>query len=267
MSDIFEEPAAEEPQQEVEQEGAPQETETTADTVEVKQDSTVPTAALNESRAQLRQTQSELQSLKNQFAQFEQLKQELEEHRQQAQQSQQDVEFNADPLGTMQQQLKSLHEKFEQTTTSQQQTQEQQLQQQQQFQAVASQVADFKKSNPQYDDALNYVMDARRKELAIMGVAESQMQQAIDAEAQALAESALRNGQNPAELVWNMAQVRGFVAKKSEEKVDQIQKGQKSASTLSDTSGSPNDDLSLSEIDKMTDEQFDKYWEENMKVH
>lgn len=227
--------------------------------------STVPLEALNESRAQLRQTQTELNSLREQMQQFERLRGELDEYRQRQTQSTEEQEFNADPLGSMQKQLKALQDQINQRNQKQDESYRQAQQAQQLHNLVASQVSEFRKSHTDYDDALSFVMDARRKELEILGVSENQIQAELGNHAEELARTALQSNRNPAQLVYDLAKLRGFEAKKVGEKLQAVQKGQESASSLSGASGKEDSGLSLGDIANMSDDDFDRLWSDMEK--
>lgn len=234
-------------------------------------DSKVPLAALNESRAQLRQTQSELLQIKQSLAQFEQLKAELEQSRQTAKKQQEEQQFNQDPLGMIQRQIQELSQELKESQTKREETvtnrQQQEAQEHQLFNSIASQVQEFKKTAPDYDDALQHVLEARRQELMTMGATEFDAQNRVAAEAQEIAISALRAGQNPGQIVYQLAKLRGYDAKRNSEKLATIQKGQEASKSLAGASGSPSQaDISLTEIDNMSDEEFDRFWEKNMKA-
>ena len=268
MSDIFggeEVELTPEPEAEPEQQAeAPPESSEEAEPV--GQDSTVPTAALNESRAQLRQTQAELAQMRDQMAKFESIRGELDDLRGSKQAAEAENEFNTDPLGSLQKQMSALDEKIttQQETDRQNAVQEQQGQQL--FTSIASQVNEFKATVPDYDDALAHVLDTRKEELIAMGVPEQDAQSRISMEAQEIAMSAMRSGQNPGKVVYDLARVRGYAAKKTSKKLATVEKGQKASSSLSGTSGQAEGaDFSLSEIDSMSDEQFDAWWDKEMK--
>ena len=222
----------------------------------INEDAKVPLAALNESRAQLRQTQAELNAIRQQVQQFESLRQELEQARAQARQQQEEQQFNADPLGMLQKQMRELSEKVTQPQPQVQQYQEQQL-----FTSIASQVQEFKKTTPDYDDALQHVLEARKNELMTMGATEFDAQQRVAQEAQEIAINSLRAGQNPGQVVYQLAKLRGYTAKQISQKLETVAKGQAASTSLSKASGGTDrGELSLAEIENMDDGEFDKFW-------
>lgn len=226
---------------------------------EEKEVPTVPLSALNEARAQSRQLQSELQSLKQQVDQFQTLKQQMDEWRKTQQGQQQEQEFNTDPLGALRKQNEALQQQIEELVASQTKGREEAQTTQQLQQQVSAYVQSFREQQPLYDDALQYVMQGRAKELEAWGMPAHEAQAALEQEANALAQQALQSGQNPAELVWRIAQARGFQAKPKPPKVESIQRGQKASQSL--PSGSA-EEVSLTDISKMSDEEFDKFWDD-----
>lgn len=259
MSDIHEEPAPVEP---VAAEPAPVEP---AAAEPEAQPATVPLSALNESRAQQRQTQNELNQMREQMKTFEGLRGELDEYRNQQVQSNQETEFNQDPLGVMQKQIKDLSDAIQTRDQNADQSQAQQNQQQQLTNMVATQVQEFRTQTPDYDEALAHVMEARKSELQVLGMAENQIQAALAQHAEELAHTALQTGQNPGKLVYDLAKLRGYEAKQTAAKLAAVAKGQDAASTLAGTSGTEDDLGSLGDIASMSDEDFDKAWGEMEK--
>ncbi len=227
----------------------------------IGEQSTVPLSALNESRAQLRQTQAQLAEVQQRMAEMENLRKEIEEFRSRQKQAQEQQEFNSDPLGVIQKQINELKS----TVTTQSQTEQQRSQQaqteQQMFATIASQVNEFKKSTPDYDDALAHVLEARKQELIAMGAPEYEAQNRVAMEAQEIAVNSLRSGQNPAQVVYQLAKLRGYSAKQVSQKLATIEQGQKAASSLANVAGvGEGPGVSLAEIDSMSEEEFDKFW-------
>jgi hypothetical protein len=92
----------------------------------------------------------------------------------------------------------------------------------------------------------------------------------VGVEAQELATNALRAGQNPGQIVYNLAKLRGYAAKQAAAKLETVAKGQNASQSLSGASGGAEKvDLSMREIDSMSDKEFDAWWAKNMssKAH
>lgn len=255
----------EEPVEQEQQAEAPVEEQREAPEQKVGQDSMVPLSALNEARAQLRQTQSEINDMRQRFEEMQSLKAEIDEWRNRGQQNQAEDEFNSDPLGTLRKQISGLETKLTTQQQEEKQTREQTEQAQQVFSSIASQVNEFKKTHTDYDDALNHVLSSRKSELLAMGVPESQADQRVAKEAQEIGVSALQAGINPGEMVYNLAKLRGFSATKNAKKLQTVEKGQNNSSTLSGTSGDAGESgFSMTEIENMSDDEFDRWWNKEM---
>lgn len=92
-----------------------------------------------------------------------------------------------------------------------QQLAEQESQAYNQLQNIVSQhEAQFRTQEPNYDAALQHLTNARALEYRAMGLAEPAIAQALHTDAINLAAHALRNGRNPAEMIFALAQSRGF---------------------------------------------------------
>ena len=254
-------------QEVVEAEGEPvQETAEPAPEPEpIGKDETIPLSAFNDTRAQLRKSQDEVNNLKTQVNQLMYLRDELEKQRTSQVEEQ---EFNSDPLGSIQKQVKSLQEQITNQHQTEQSAAQQQQQEQQFFQAIAAQVNEFRHNQPDYDDALNFVLNSRRDELLAMGVNENDANMRIGHEAQEISMNAFQSGQNPAQVVYQMAKLRGFKPEppKQSKNIENIKKGQQASSSLSGASGAADDsDISLAGMDQWSDEEFDKFWSDMEK--
>jgi len=264
MSDIFGEEEAELPKEEVEVE--PQPAEEAPKEEAVAKDTTVPLSALNEARAQLRQTQAEMAQMRDQVGSVDNLRQQLDEFRNRDQQVSDEQEFNTDPLGTIQKQVKALDEKFTNQSEESFKAQQTQEYQQQAFSQIAAQVNEFKSKTPDYDDALAHVMETRKQQLMAIGTPEQVANQRIAAEAQEIGINAMQTGMNPGKIVYDLANQMGYKAKQTAKKLEVIEKGQQQSSTLSQSSGDAGETgFSLTEIDNMSDKEFDAFWEKEMK--
>jgi chromosome segregation ATPase len=216
---IFEadEPTSEEPQA---AEQPQQQEQAKAEPEAGKADATVPLSALNESRAQQRQLQNEVNAMREQLQVVDTLKAELDAHRKGQVDVAAEQEFNNDPLGSLQKSVKGLEEKITNTSVEQQQREQQMAQEQEMVQNIASQVNQFKQQQPDYDLALNHIMSQQAQELQMMGATEQQISEALAQSAQQIALNALNSGQNPGEMVYNLAKLRGYQAQEPEAKPD-----------------------------------------------
>lgn len=99
----------------------------------------------------------------------------------------------------------------------QQQTEEERLAHQIIRQAATSE-AQFRKENPDYDEAVEFFKASKRAELTALGVPLHMHDQVIAQDALKLAHYALQNGQNPSALAFQFAKARGWQPKpKAEE--------------------------------------------------
>jgi chromosome segregation ATPase len=263
MSDIFGEDV-ELPQDPIEP--VPEEVKA-EETVEVEEPVVKPMVsidALHQARREAQEAKAEIQRLKPQLEQVQTLKQQLEEWRSQEVRQTEEQQFNADPLGAIRNDIQSL--KQQQEAAQQETAQERQsTEQAQQFQsAVQNQVAAFTQEHEDYPQALQHVLDARAEEMRLIGVPESQIPEALNAESIQLAQNAIQSGRNPAEIIYNLANMRGFSAKaKPQPSLDNIEKGQQAAGSLANTQGEA-EGVGLMDIEKMSDAEFDAFWEKEM---
>lgn len=122
---------------------------------------------------------------------------------------------DTDPLGNMLHQLDQVNKNVAdlQTRLLEQQTQQQQVNAFQQFQKQVVTLRDqFKVTAPDFDAAYQHLRDARAADLRTYGVPEADIAKQIFQDEVVLSESALKQGRNPAEAVYEMAKRHGYVA-------------------------------------------------------
>lgn len=152
--------------------------------------------------------------------------------------------------------------------------------------------AQFAQSEPLFAQAYVYMIQQRLNELEVAGVADPKLrEQQVVREEKGLVQAALKDGVNPAERIFKMAKLRGFVAKTPEpapkpapaaavpgaldapvdltkapptapvvsvkEQVELIKNGQQAALSLSDAGGSAPSELTREMLANMPQEEFD----------
>ena len=139
--------------------------------------------------------------------------------------------------------------------------------------------AEFREGQPDYDEAANWLVDMEQEKLEMAGVPKAQAEQAAINWAVNMANIALRQGRNPAELAWNAANKLGWqpkakaeaaakaaaaAAKEAETKAAETAKmaaqkaGQEAAKTMSGGgAGANSGDDSLSYIGTLRGAAFD----------
>ena len=254
--------AATEPEK---QEAAPE-----AEKTEQQEETKVPYSALHEERMLRKEATQELRQVREKVESLQSLRDELTELRNSKKVEEDQASYEEDPIGHLREQQEQMQAKMTAHETNAQQ-QQAQLQEVQQLQStINTQVNEFVKDNPDYDQALSFMTERRMQDLTSLGITDPvQQQQIINTEAWNIAQTALQNNKNPAEVVYSMANSWGYQkaagqAGKTEleQKVDTINKGQQEAQTLSDAGGAPDSTgLSLADIESMSDEDFDKLWD------
>lgn len=256
----------------------------------------VPYGALHEERMMRKQLSEQLTNMQQQLGQFQSLREELNQLRQSKQQQTEEERaaeeaklWDEDPLEALRRKTERLEKmagEYSQQEQKGQQTTEQQQQQMEQMrqlqQSVREQVNEYAQVQPDYPEAFKFVLENRIKELEALGYNNpEEVQQILNMETMAMAQSSLQRGVNPGESVYKLAQAKGY--KKSEgdqqqgdqqqggqqqggtmeEQLDRIERGQQASKSLSGGAGAgkPGEEgLSLSEIEKMSDKEFDELW-------
>ena len=257
--------------------------------------------ALHEARAQNKELREHLEREAARIAQFESLREELNQIRQQRSREEQESEearmarmqkeaeerYQEDPVGYLRDQNALLQQQIEETRRQQQsflQAQQQSVQESAQMRQLTQHIntleQQFRSQQPDYDEAFRFVQERRLRDMDAIGIASpEQKQQALYQEILGMSGRAIQEGRNPAELVYSLAKSWGFQPSSSQteglenavqepartqpSKLDRIQRGQQMSTSLSDSGGAPKGgELSLADIERMSDEDFDKLWSE-----
>jgi hypothetical protein len=122
---------------------------------------------------------------------------------------------DADPIGHIIETQKQLSRRIEEHQRGEQQRQQvlQGLAAQQALVQRAQQAeTQFKTETPDYDQAVTYLMNARRNELRAIGTPEENITATIQQEGLTTAALALQGNRNPAKVIYELAKARGFAA-------------------------------------------------------
>ena len=237
---------------------------------EEKREKTVPYGALHEERMLRKQAQEQLREYGDKLKTFETLQEELTAFREAQRRQQEQTEAEEDPLAYTAKQIAELRERQQQFQQNLEQTSQQTAEEQKFVQTVHTHVMDFMKHEPAYPQALEYFIDQRNREYEVLGYTDPiQRRQLVDEEAKNIARHSLQMGKNPAQAVWEMATMRGFHVEQkqtdTDKKMETITKGQKAAKSISNAGTAPEGELSLTDIETMSDEEFDNLWSEMEK--
>ncbi|HEV7164690.1 MAG TPA: hypothetical protein VGO35_04775 [Gammaproteobacteria bacterium] len=179
---------------------------------EGRQEKFVPLQALQQERAEKKQLREEIRQYREWQAQ---LAQRLQQFPHQPAQPMPDpqtkpLEYINHVLGNVQ----ATTAELQQWRQQQEQTAQQRAAAQQVSDWAAGQEQEFAKSQPEYHEAYRYAADARDKELQALGYADPGARAAIVRQNTAeIINNAIQQERNPAELVWEYAQARGFTSK------------------------------------------------------
>ena len=208
----------------------------------------VPHQALHEERERRKEAQREAAELKrNQQVLSDRLNQlwnTVQQPKQEAPQFR-DPDKDPDPLEALKHNQQLLAQRAFQEESHRQQ-QEQIARQQDGARRLASwgasQAQEYRKENPDFDDAYQHIRNVRAAELQEMGLAGDELLGALWNDEMTIFQRAYQSGRNPAEIAFNMAKATGWQKKqeaKAEEKIESLQKGAGASKTLGAGGGSP----------------------------
>jgi hypothetical protein len=192
--------------------------------------------------------------------------------------------FEEDPaghiLGQVRQQGAILGELVQAVTGQSRQSEAQAGVQQLTLRAAAME-REFATANPDYDKASSHLFEMRRQELIAAGWSDpAEIQTMMANEATGLAARAMQQGRNPAEVVYQLAKLRGYAPPAANNGADNsaapangggeaqlrtIAAGQAQARTVGAMPGAGPAPLTAARVLEFSDEEFAERWKKNPK--
>lgn len=133
--------------------------------------------------------------------------------------------------------------------------------------AYRADAAQFEAQNPDFKAAYQHLLNARVQELTSLGYDNAQaMHQALMSDEMSIAYSALQRGRSPAEIIYNLAQQRGYNGGRNSaaSRLDTIERGQFANKSLSNAGGFAGDgDVSAEMLLRMPIEEFEAWCTKN----
>jgi hypothetical protein len=181
----------------------------------------VPVQALHAERERRKAIEQQLSDFRERFARADERQRALNElldldpgqKRGQAAAQEEMIDPEKDIFGAFRQALNkitSLEQRLQHTG----QRFEAQTAEQQALSAYASDARRFAQATPDFSEAYNHLLNTRAQELEALGVADArQRSQMLAQEEKQIATSALQNGQSPAQILYNLAKLRGYAPK------------------------------------------------------
>jgi hypothetical protein len=128
----------------------------------------------------------------------------------------------------------------------------------------------FEARNPDFKAAYNHLLNSRATELMAMGYEDPiQLHQALTNDEMSIAQMALGNRKSAAEIIYNLAQQRGYRKAepgpgKGAAKIETINRGQQANKSLANTGGSSGDgDMTGEMLLKMPMDEFEAWCSKN----
>jgi hypothetical protein len=178
--------------------------------------------ALHEERERRKESERQLQSLRDQAVRMEERFAAFQEKF--SAPAEPEVQFDEDPatyLRREQEKLAAQQQELQQFRQQQETNTQQQQQYQHFYQHVTANEQEFAQTEaPDYYEAVDFVRGERIKELAVIGFPQAEAEQRALAEAQFIARQAVQDGESPARRFYNLAKVRGWQSKSPSDNVE-----------------------------------------------
>lgn len=233
--------------------------EVKAEIKEAKPVKTVPHEAFHEERERRKEAQRELQALQEKWARADERIQILLNSKKE----ETPPDPNEDPLGYQSWKTGKIEKELESEKgrlTEQSKKLEQQVEDLRLRTQIDSMERNFQSKNPDYDEALQFLVKIQSETLEDLEVDEVERQAQVRQGLSSVVQQALAKGKNPAEAVYKMAQRLGF--KKTEPtptaRMEDIEKGVKASSSLGSAGGKSIAPLTAEALADMSEEDFNK---------
>lgn len=178
-----------------------------------------------------------------------------------------EVDFEADPIGG----IKAVYDEIKTDKIQRQAAGEHAARVQQFTSALSAGENAFHQENPDYFDAYGHLVETRNAELQAIGIGPSERNQTIAEEVQLIAERAFANGENPAQVYYGLAKMRGYApnansganaganahANAQADPFDSLATKQNAATNLG-SGGVPQDNITLEALSTMDDASFER---------
>lgn len=220
----------------------------------VEVEKVVPLKALQAERATLREMKQNARAMQEQMAQLQRMNIELMQRTQAPPAPPPDE--STDPVGALQHNVKQTNQRLDymaQQTVAQQRAAYEAQQRQAFAQHVATLETEFAQRQPDAIDAIKHWQQAVLNEYTSGGMTPDAARQRIQQESMQIAWEAVQRGENPAEVVYNRAQARGYTPAKR--KLDMQREGQ-GASMPTGAGGKSGGNPSLESLLKMSTDEF-----------
>lgn len=131
-------------------------------------------------------------------------------------------------------------------------------------QTIKQGINQFAEATPDYNDAAKYLIEARVKELGVMGVTDqAAIRQRLEQDEVEVGYWAIQQGMSPGEVFYNLAKSRGYSGsspgKDNSGSLDNVKRGQQAATSLSKGGGGATGEITTEALLAMSDDDFQKY--------
>ncbi len=231
-------------------------------------DRKVPLAALHEARAEIKELRKQFQDANIKLSAVEQLKQDIIALRESRRELPPVIpNFDEDPLGNLSHRVIEQERKissYDTDTKQRNQALEAQRQHNNLVNNVAYQEQEFQKTSPDYLDAVQYMREFRKNELAMFGITDPhQITEEIRKNTIALASFAVSQNKNPAEIMYTLAKQYGYKSKSHETvpaTIETVSKGESNASKTLSGKGITEGNLTAESLVNLEGAEFDAAW-------
>lgn len=235
----------------------------------------VPHQALHQEREKHKATRNELETMRERQARADERLAVLNEiigkadegAKPGAKQAPAPIDPEADPIGALQSAIAEIKRLEAEITSSKSQSQERETARAMQS-AYQNDAIKYLAEKPEFKDAYRFLMEARHRELEVMGMSDvAERNRFIANEERGVVAAAFQSRRSPAQMLHNLAIARGFKAEPAPQspkpasdpvrKIEQIAKGQQQAgASLTGAGGASGEGLTISALADMNEEEF-----------
>lgn len=177
--------------------------------------------------------------------------------------------YDDDPIGYLRHQQEQINNVLHNQQAYLQQTAEYSRQQTENNQLISNyqlQARQFAQENQDFKDAYKFLIESMQNEYRALGIPEEQLARVLHDDEMSVVKNCTNINKNPAEVLYNLAKVRGYAGAKPTKptepatKVTNIKKGLERSKSLSQGGQIDNNSVSLDDISNMSKKEFDEVW-------
>lgn len=154
-----------------------------------------------------------------------------------------------DPFTVQQNQINQINQKFSEDEQQKKQQADQEKKNSEFMTRYREAATEYAQDNPQFTEAYNHLIEARKKELSRLIKDPVRLQHALANDEKTIVEAAFENEENPAQVIYDLSVERGYKPKtEAKQDIKQIEKKIEASKSLGTGGGGGDSDASIDSL-------------------